>query len=462
MPKKSKQQVAEKIDDIIQFIYDLASGHLQSRIERLDEKSNDHDLDAVIEGLNMLAEELHATTVSRDAYKESEEKLRIAKQQAEQASHAKSQFLSNMSHEIRTPLGAIIGFNDLLVERSKDMSLPEDFLSFQHNIQESAEILSCLINNVLDLSKIEAGKLELVMADLSINTLLKNIVDTYGFQANKKQVTLSYAITTGTPDSMHSDRIKVMQILTNLVGNAIKFTPENKHIKIEVCSKNNQILFNVIDQGIGIAPDHQQSIFKAFEQADNSISNNFGGTGLGLAITTKLVAALKGSISVTSTLGVGSTFQVSLPFSPATLPFEKHDENTPKDLSFSPDNIILVVEDNLINQTLIVALLEDFGLNTLLANNGKQGVDMTLSLDAKGTPPDLIIMDMQMPVMGGLEATQIIRANPLTKNIPIVALSADAFSEQKTDVLKKGINEYLTKPIELDKLRPLLKKYLRV
>ncbi len=424
------------------------------------------------------------------------DELRVAKEQAESANQAKTRFLANLTHDIRTHLGAIMGFNQLLLEKCKDQDLPADAdsLEYHENIQISAQMLMEMINNFLDISKIEAGKIEMSEEDFSIQEMVRNISDIHEMVARKKGVILACNISPELPAFMRSDRTKLIQILTNLIGNAIKFTPEGREVRLRVMGDQEIVAFMVIDQGIGIPKDRQQAIFGEFEQADDSTSRKYGGTGLGLAITKKLTEMLGGKISVASQgVDQGSNFNVRIPFkeasspvadqkdvspgsspvpfkeasspvadqedvSPGSSPVADQEDVSPGEEEFSKESIILMVEDNLMNQVLIGGLLEKFGLKVLFADDGKQGVDKTLELVAKGSPPDLIFMDIQMPVMDGFEATRQIRQRQGCQEIPIVGLSADAFMQQ--EALDAGMSKYLTKPVDIMKLRGVLNEFL--
>jgi|GEM_PF-661971 len=396
--------------------------------------------------------------------RQADEELCAGKKQAESANQAKTRFLANLTHDIRTPLGAIMGFNQLLLEKYKnqDLTADPDTLKYHENIQVSAQMLLEMINNFLDISKIEAGKMGLSEEDFSIQEMVENIYDTHKMVARNKGIILTCNVSPELPAFLRSDRTKLIQILTNLIGNAIKFTPEGREVRLRVMGDQKTMVFMVTDQGIGIPKDRCQAIFDDFEQADDSTSRNYGGTGLGLAITKKLTELLGGKISVVSQgVDQGSNFSVRIPFKEASGPVVDQEDVSPGEDKFSKESIILVVEDNMMNQFLIRALLEKFGLKALFAENGKQGVDKTLELVAKGSPPDLIFMDIQMPVMDGVEATRQIRQNPDCQEIPIVGLSADAFIQQQEKALGTGMNKYLTKPVDPVKLRGVLDKYLK-
>ncbi len=395
-------------------------------------------------------------------HKKTEEALQIEKAKAEAASVAKTEFLANMSHEIRTPLNAILGFSEIILKRAEQSNLPEDAQQYLKNIQNSGKTLTELINNILDLSKIEAGKMTLSEEDFELGSLVEGVFQVNSVQALQKNLQFSYEIDPQLPRTIHGDRTKLNQILMNLISNAIKFTPDNKSVHLKVMRKQATIVFKVADQGIGIDAAQQKTIFEAFEQAEKSTTRQFGGTGLGLAITKKMTQLLGGQIELQSAPRQGSVFTVTLPLiEPLKLTTEQNVASS-QQLKFMADNIILLVEDNLMNQEMTKALLEDLGLQVCLANNGKEGLIKTRELMTTGHLPDLILMDLHMPKMDGVQASSQIRQLPGCHQIPIIILSADAFQEQKKEAFATGVSEYLTKPLELEKLLPLLKKYLRM
>ncbi len=391
--------------------------------------------------------------------KQVEQKLKMAKTQAEDANRSKSEFLANMSHEIRTPLNAIIGFSQIVLKYSTSHQLPPKYHEYLKHIVLGGEHLLELINNILDLSKIEVGKMSLSMEDINLKQLIQGIYHIHLPEAQRKGLQFCYDFASDLPEFVCSDRTKLNQILMNLVANAIKFT-ERGNVKLLAKRAGGHLWFQVQDDGIGIAVDRQKAIFVAFEQEDGSTTRRFGGSGLGLAIAQNIVTLLDGRIWVESELGQGATFYVELPLVEGARVQPQHSEDL-SEYQFSSDNIILVVEDNMMNQTMIKALFEELNLSIHLANNGKEGIEKLLEFQARNRLPDLVLMDIHMPVMDGVEAVTLIRQHHNMKDMPIIVLSADAFTEQKKEVLKFGFSDYLTKPIDLTKALPLFKKYLQ-
>ncbi|MGK5093661.1 ATP-binding protein [Deltaproteobacteria bacterium TL4] len=390
---------------------------------------------------------------AEESIKNSERRLQESQKKAELASKAKTQFLANMSHEIRTPLNSIIGFSQIVLKQAQQLGLPDDFIGYLNNIETSGKNLTELINNILDLSKIEAGKTTVYDENINLKLLIQSVYHINKVHATQKGVRFIYEFAPSLPEFIHVDRTKLNQILMNLVSNAIKFTPAGKSVQLRVWSDTKDLVFQVEDQGIGIAQEKQNLIFEAFEQADASITRSFGGTGLGLAIAKAMVKLLGGTIDLESEKGEGSIFTVRIPLNVEAVEDEEECVVSP---GFSKDNRILMVEDNPMNQLMSRVMFEELGLKLHVEKNGKAGVAKALEW-----LPDLVLMDMHMPEMDGMEATRQIRQSPQGRNIPIVALSADAFKEQQRLAFAAGVSDYLTKPLQVNELLPVLTKYLR-
>lgn len=377
------------------------------------------------------------------------EDLKRAKEQAEAATKTKEQFLSTMSHEIRTPLNAIIGMTHLLKNNSLEGEMAENI----EILEFSAQNLLSLINSVLDISKMEAGKMAFEQAEFDLPALIQNTVEIFKARADEKNILLRSNIDKNIPKSLLGDSTRLSQILNNLIGNAIKFTDEGTvtitvrllHHKTEKV----EVLFAVSDTGIGISPEKINSIFEDFSQAEEDTSRKYGGTGLGLAITKQLVELQGGTINVMSTMMVGSTFSFQLGFKigkvqaiTKNLPDATHIKNL-RGVN------ILVVEDNKVNQILAKKFLSNWGAKYQVAENGQVAVDLFKNNDF-----DVILMDLQMPVMDGYESARQMRLleEQTNKFTPIIALTASTLLNERERIVQVGMNDFLSKPFNPNEL----------
>ena len=390
--------------------------------------------------------------------KKLEEQMQIAKEKADAANEAKTRFLANMSHEIRSPVNAIVGLGQILTSQMQELNLPDSFKECIQNICISGTTLSEVINDILDLSKIEAGKMTLSVEDMDIHQTIKGVFHINKAQAMEKNHHLGYNIEKDVPKIIKSDRTKINQILMNLLSNAIKFTPKGKSIFInaEVAEDKEHFILSVRDEGIGIPSGRLQKILEPFEQADATTTREYGGTGLGLAITKRMVELLGGRFEFQSEVGHGSIFKAILPMVASDTKLRIDSAVDLRKYNFSSDNKILVAEDNPMNQFMMKMLFDELKLDVEWAINGEEAV-----LKARKLMPDLILMDMHMPIKDGLQATQEIRADHRFDDVPIVAVSADVFKEKQELALEMGVDQYVTKPINFHKLMPILAKYLK-
>lgn len=392
-------------------------------------------------------------------HKQVDETLKAAKQAAEQANEEKSIFLANMSHEIRTPLNAIIGISELLLNSSLTPNQHE-FLSI---VLESGESLLSIINDLLDFTKIEAGKLELESIHFDLRKEIGNVFKLLSSQNTAKDLSIVWQVNPNIPQVLIGDPVRLRQILMNLVGNAIKFTLEGEVVleverqKVDLDS-HIHLLFTVRDTGIGISDEHLDRIFSQFVQADSSTTRQFGGSGLGLTITTRIIEAMQGQIWAQSEPGKGSTFRFSLKF-PVVLaenngvvcrsPQKHVDEQNASLMSSIPPLRVLLAEDGKSNQRLVKALLKKWGHTVVVAENGLIAVDRW-----KREPIDLILMDVTMPEMDGLQATQCIRKQEMQtgSHTPIIAMTARVMKGDFEKCLQAGMDGYVSKPIHKNEL----------
>ena len=386
--------------------------------------------------------------------------LGISKDQAEASNRAKSEFLANMSHEIRTPMNAIIGFTRMALETNLDEAQRDYLLK----IENSAKFLLSIINDILDFSKIEAGKLDIEYIPFDLRKTLDSVATVAQAKARGKGLVLELAVDSQVPEAALGDPLRIFQVLNNLCDNAVKFTDSGRvRLDVSVVARQEEqslIRFAVTDEGIGLSEEQIGRLFRAFTQADASITRQFGGTGLGLTISKQLCEIMGGSIAVTSELGKGSCFYCVLPLGHCSA-----DSLTPEQSPDAPDSVqlagepVLLVEDNEINQEIALDLLEKTGVQVDVAANGLEAIKRVRKKQYA-----LIFMDIQMPEMDGISATKHIRAmamdEPWCAKVPIIAMTAHAMDSDRLKSLEAGMNDHISKPLEPELVFSTLKHWI--
>jgi PAS domain S-box-containing protein len=402
------------------------------------------------------------------------EALAKARDEAEAANRAKSAFLANTSHEIRTPLNGMIG----LARLARDPALDDEHRTqYLDQLAESAQGLAAIITDVLDLSKIEAGKLDLEHTRFDVQKLLRSLRLGYTMLADARQLSLQLEIEPGLGGLLRGDPTRVRQILSNFLSNALKFTPSGGvQLRARRIEASERVRFEVQDSGPGIDAQTQARLFKPFTQADESITRRFGGTGLGLAICRELAGLMGGEVGVRSQVGQGSVFWAELPLPAAEgaqdlaeagsgtaeaqaqgAGGDDRERATPVSLH---GRHVLLAEDNPVNMLIANAMLEQWGMKVTQAGDGQEAVQAVAEAEARGEPVEVVLMDVQMPEMSGYDATRALRQRHPRESLPVIALTAAALVSEREEALAAGMNDFLTKPIDADKLRETLARWL--
>lgn len=471
---ESAQNIMGKRKDGSCFPVELTIREAEDSLDQIHFIGVFRDISEQRKSQNKLDEYVERLKQSRREMKRKDFQLKSAMNIVERANQAKSEFLANMSHEIRTPMTAILGYTDILKENPGN----HENLELIEIIQNNGSHLLQVINDILDLSKIEMGNFEIRKVRISPIRILQEVIDEYQPLASQKGLSLQTRYHQSLPEMIQTDPARLKQVLSNLISNAVKFTSEGRiELEVRVCSqsRHDRILqFSVTDTGIGIPAEKLKHIFEPFAQADSSTSRSYGGTGLGLTLSHKLAQLLGGNLTVQSTLNQGSVFSVTLNLGTdpglqpdAGLGFDVQSESPGTEssahqgLAQQPppsQGTVLLVDDTPEIRRLFTYLLNKMGLEVKAASNGKDALEQVTAAEAQNQSFDLVMMDMQMPVMSGYEAVRILREqdNP----VPVIAITAHALVSDREKCLEAGCTDYLSKPVKFDQLFEMVQRYL--
>ena len=470
--RKLRQMIASPLAELSETMIAISREGNYSLRARID---SDDELGLAATSFNSMLEHIEERD---EKLEETVGELTIAREEAEQSARAKSAFLANMSHEIRTPMNGVLGAVDLL----KQECLTELGEKLAATIEKSADTLLILINDILDVSKIDAGKFSIKATPNSLRAIISEIEDFFTLEAGRKRLELSIQIDPDVPDALIFDGVRLRQILVNILGNSFKYTIAGSVEMIvsrNLLNDDNQFLeFRVADSGVGIPKEIQSLIFDEFVQGDPGRTKRFSGTGLGLAIVRRLVSLMDGEVGFSSTEGRGSVFWFRIPIVHSKEKFLDHtsqpvngntEEACASDVDTSPDTApifpqfeanILLAEDSEANQFIISTVLSNYGLKVTIVSDGLEAVEAVRS----DTSYDLILMDIQMPNMDGVQAAKkingILSGDPQAKKIPVIALTAYALEGDKGKFLGEGMDDYLSKPLRSEEFLRILRKWL--